>query len=426
MKSFIRRILPALLSYAASGGSLIAANLAQLVTFAILARALGADEFGYYIIILAITAVGTHICGLGGTECLVRRVAKDRSIYNIMLGHNLSLIAASGAALIALGMAILPFLLTVSDNYLINSMSIFLLLVTNIVLVRLILLAEQIYIAHNDFKSANKAVLGFAFARTATALIAYFIFDMSTLPEWAIWQFGAHIIILVIYYHNVLKLGKPVFRILSSEIKQGLYFSSQFVFISLKQNADLLIISLIMPTTVVGTYGIVRRLVDSSRLSLEALNRLTYPKLVHKSLSGMSAVLSLSKKLLIINICIAVVTAIGMFICAPYLPLLFGTDYQGLVGFTRILCWLIVLMALWAPPLELLGAIGKHKARSIIFNTVNIAAIGLLALGSWINAPYGTFAAMYLIDVALICAAWFGIYIVLKDNHSRTSPHDKR
>ena len=240
MNSFIRRIFPALLSYAASGGSLIAANLAQLLTFAILARALGADEFGYYIIILAITAVGTHICGLGATECLVRRVAKDRSIYSIMLGHNLSLITASGAALIAVGMAVLPFFLTISDNYLINSVSIFLLLVTNIVLVRLILLAEQIFIAHSDFKRANQAVLGFAFARTATALIAYFIFDMSTLPEWAIWQFGAHVIILIVYFKNVLKLGKPTFRILGSEIKQGLYFSSQFVFISLKQNADLI------------------------------------------------------------------------------------------------------------------------------------------------------------------------------------------
>lgn len=416
MPIFLRRLLPALLSYAASGGSLITANIAQLLTFAILARALGAEEFGYYIFILAITSVGTHICGLGSAECLVRRVAKDRSIYNIMLGHNLSLIVASGAILIAIGMTILPFLLSVSDHHLVNSFSIFLLLLTNIVLVRLILLVEQIYIAHSDFKNANKAVIGFALARTAITLIAYFIFDMSTLAEWAIWQFAAHIIVVVIYFYNILPLGSPVFRIIGSEIKQGLYFSSQFVFLSLKQNADLLIISFIMPATMVGTYGIVRRLTDSSRLALEALNRLAYPRLVQQSLSGLNRAFNLSKKLLFINIIIAVLAALVMYIFTPILPIIFGTDYHDLVHYMRILCWLIIPMAFWAPPLELLGALGKHKTRSIIFNSVNITAIGLLAFGSWFNAPYGTFAAMYLIEILFIGAAWLGIYVFIKDH----------
>ena len=70
----IRRYIPSLLSYMASSGSLIMASAAQLVTFAILARFLGAAEFGMFITIMAITSIAVHVCGVGGAECLLRRV----------------------------------------------------------------------------------------------------------------------------------------------------------------------------------------------------------------------------------------------------------------------------------------------------------------------------------------------------------------
>ena len=81
-----RSLLSLALSYAASGGSLIIGSLAQLVTFAILARWLGVDEFSLFVAVTAIASIAVHLCGVGAMECLVRRVAQDRSMYPVDVG----------------------------------------------------------------------------------------------------------------------------------------------------------------------------------------------------------------------------------------------------------------------------------------------------------------------------------------------------
>src|SRR5437868_13087856 len=87
------RLMPMGLSYFASGGSLVMASAAQLITFAILARSLGVEQFGLFAAISAVTTVAVNICGLGATESMVRRVARDHRMYPVMLGHNLILTA---------------------------------------------------------------------------------------------------------------------------------------------------------------------------------------------------------------------------------------------------------------------------------------------------------------------------------------------
>ncbi|MBX8785687.1 lipopolysaccharide biosynthesis protein, partial [Ochrobactrum sp. GRS2] len=69
-----------------------------------------------------------------------------------------------------------------------NAISLFLYLVTNIVLLRMILLAEAVYIGHSNFKAANLSVVGFALARTLAAVLACIVFGVSTINGWAWWQ----------------------------------------------------------------------------------------------------------------------------------------------------------------------------------------------------------------------------------------------
>lgn len=395
-----------LLAYAASSGSLLAANVAQLLTFAVLARSLGSEQFGLLVTILAITAIATHICGLGSTESLVRRVAQNKQVYSVLLGHCLSLIALSGAALVLLGMSVLPLWIELTTQGNFSEFSILLLLITNIVLVRLILLVEQIYIAHEQYQSANLSVVGFAFARMLTAVVACFIFATNDLFTWAVWQFACHVIVMVFYYYFVWRLGKPIYRIIRHEIRLGLLFASQFVFKTARQNIDLLMLSTLMPSGFVGSYAIVRRIIDSSTMGIEAMNRLAYPRLAAASKNGIQNAYSITKKLQLAAFGIGCFTSLSIFIFAPVLPYLFGSDYDTLVQYSRILCWTNILFALWAVPIETLGASGLHGYRSAILNGANIFGGALLALATWAYPPQGTFVAFYVIDLALAIASW--------------------
>ncbi len=401
-----KRYRPTILSYVASSGSLFAANVAQLFTFAILARALGPHEFGLFVSIMAITAVATYVCGLGGAECLVRRVAQEPSIYPAMLGHNLILIAVTGVLLVAGGMFILPLWLNASPEFFSNPVGLFLLLTTNVVLVRLILLVEQIYIAHTDYVSANLSVVGFALARTIAAAAACLIFKVSTVIGWAYWQFACHVLVAIGYGLLLRKLGMPQYRIVRDELWLGVMFASQFIFRAVRQNADLFILGALMSPAIVGSYGVTRRIVDSSMLTIDAMNRLVYPYLAKASTDGIHNALPITMRLLGAALLIGVFTALAVFIAAPYLPLLFGREYDTLVSFCRTLCWITVFVALWSIAVDLLGAASQHRYRTAVLNTGNLLGAPLLALATWYAPITGTFTAIYFIEISIVVASW--------------------
>lgn len=401
-----RPFLPMVMSYLASGGSLVLGSAAQLLTFAILARWLGVHEFSVFVAITAVANIAVHLCGLGGMECLVRRVARDRAIYPQMLGHNVILTVASGAALVLLGAVVLPFFFTLSPDRVTNVAVITLMLVTNILLVRVIVLTEQIFIAHTDFASANKVVVGFAAARTVAAALACIAFGVTSVASWAVWQFLCHVLVALLCMRAIRGLGAPRYRIVREELPQGLYFSIPFILRALRQNADLLVLSLVTTAEVVASYSVARRMLESSYLSVEALNRLIYPGSARATAAGLHHALHRVRRVLAAAIVISLAAAVTVFVLAPVLPYLFGKDYLSLVGFVRSLCWVVVPLAMWSVAVEALGASGAHAARATVMGLGSIAGAGLAAWASWYAPPMGTFLSFYAIEIAMVVASW--------------------
>jgi O-antigen/teichoic acid export membrane protein len=401
-----RPFLPMVMSYLASGGSLVLGSAAQLLTFAILARWLGVHEFSVFVAITAVANIAVHLCGLGAMECLVRRVARDRALYPQMLGHNVILTVASGAALVLSGAVVLPFFFTLSPDPVTNVAVITLMLVTNILLVRVIVLTEQIFIAHTDFASANKVVVGFAAARTVAAALACIAFGVTSVASWAVWQFLCHVLVALLCMRAIRGLGAPRYRIVREELPQGLYFSIPFILRALRQNADLLVLSLVTTAEVVASYSVARRMLESSYLSVEALNRLIYPGSARATAAGLHHALHRVRRVLAAAIVISLAAAVTVFVLAPVLPYLFGKDYLSLVGFVRSLCWVVVPLAMWSVAVEALGASGAHAARATVMGLGSIAGAGLAAWASWYAPPTGTFLSFYAIEIAMVVASW--------------------
>ncbi|OAP39853.1 sugar transporter [Sinorhizobium glycinis] len=398
--------LPMILSYVASGGSLVLGSAAQLLTFAILARFLGVDEFSVFVAITAVASIAVHLCGLGAMECLVRRVARERAIYPEMLGHNILLTVASGLVLVLAGAFTLPFFFALSPDAITNFAVIALMLVTNIVLVRVIVLAEQIFIAHSDFASANKVVVGFAVARTIAAALACLAFGASTVASWAIWQFVCHVLVALACAWALRGLGRPRYRIVREELPQGLYFSIPFILRALRQNADLLVLSLVTTAEIVSSYSVARRMLESSFLSVEALNRIIYPGSARITAAGLHHALVRVLRVLAAATAISLAAALTVFLLAPALPYLFGHEYVSLVGFVRSLSWVVVPLAIWSVAVEALGASGYHAARAAVMGLGSIAGAALAAWASWYAPPAGTFVSFYVIEIAMVVATW--------------------
>lgn len=416
-----RTFLPVLLSYAASGGSLIVGSAAQLLTFAILARFLGVHEFSLFVAITAISNIAVHLCGLGAMECLVRRVARDRAMYPVMLGHNLILTAVSGAVLVALGVALLPLFFTLSADPVTNVAVITLMLVTNILLVRLIVLAEQIQIAHSDFARANLVVVGFALARTLAAALACIGFGVATVADWAVWQLACHVVVALACWRFLAWRGRPVWRLVRDELPLGLYFSVPFILRAVRQNVDLLVLSLVATAEIVASYSVARRMLESSYLAVEAMNRIVYPTSARATAAGMQDALPRIRRLALAATGISLAAAVAVFVLAPVLPWLFGRDYVSLVGFARILCWLVVPLAMWAVALEALGAAGHQAQRALVMGLGSLIGAAIAAAATWYAPPTGTFVSFYVIEFAMVIAAWTVLLKVVERDRAQAA-----
>ncbi|MEI5664935.1 lipopolysaccharide biosynthesis protein [Bosea sp. CCNWLW174] len=412
----IRSHRPTLVGYVLSGGSLASAALSQLVTFAILARALGPAEFGLFVQISAVTAIAVQICGLGASDCLLRRVSRDPASYPGLLGHNLLLIGLSGAALVAGGVAGMSSWARLGSGPSVDMPTLALLFLGNVVLVRLILLVETVFLGLGQIQAANRAVIGFAAARMVTAALACLLFKVSSLSDWALWQCGGNLLYALVGAIWLSPLGRPRLAILREELRAGLLFASQFAARAIRSNVDLLIIGLFTPIETVGSYGVARRIMDASYLAIDALNRLLYPRLARESRDGLHLALPTARRALLAALALGVTTALTLFVLAPWLPALFGRDYRDLPFFLRCLCGTIILVGAWAAAVDLLGASGRQDARAWILNSANLAGSVVIAVATWLAAPIGTFVALYVIEVAIVIAAWLVLLRLARKN----------
>ena len=411
------------INYVLSSGSLASAGISQLVTFAILARALGPTEFGLFVQISAVTAIAVQICGLGASDCLLRRVSREPESYPSLLGHNLMLIGLSGAVLVIGGVAAMSFWTRLDSGLSVDIPTLALLFFGNVVLARLILLAETAFLGLGRVHAANRTVVGFALARTATAALACLLFKVSSLSDWALWQCGGNLLYVLLAAAWLAPQGRPRLTILRSELHSGLLFASQFVGRAVRSNVDLLVIGLFTPIETVGSYGVARRIMDASYLSIDALNRLLYPRLARESRDGLHLALPTAKRALLAALALGVATGLALFILAPWLPALFGRDYHDLPFFLRCLCGTIILVGAWAVAVDLLGASGRQDVRAWILNSANLAGSVLIVVATWQAAPIGAFVALYAIDGAIAVAAWLVLLRLARTSQlQRTEP----
>ena len=155
-----------------------------------------------------------------------------------------------------------------------------------------------------------------------------------------------------------------------------------------------------------SSYSVARRMLESSYLSVEALNRLIYPGSAKATAAGLHHAFERVRKVLLAATSISVAAAIAVFVLAPVLPYLFGKDYVSLVSFVRILCWVVVPIAMWAVAMEALGASGHHPARASVMGLGSVFGAALTAWATWYAPPAGTFISFYVIEIAMVIVSW--------------------
>lgn len=414
----LRAHFPAALLYFISTASLLLGIAAQLLGFIVLARFLGAGQFGQLMTITAATAIALSITGLGTEEVMLRRCVREPTLYPKLLGHSLTLTLISGSLLSFFTLAGLHMLVHVAASPLrsIETLSIF--AFSNIVLARCIILTESIFVAKKQIMYANIVVTGFAVARMLAAVIGCFVFGVNRLETWALWHGGIHIVGTITCIGLLWRYGAPQWCVLREEIWRGIHAATPQLVSSQRQNIDRLVLTVVVSPVTVGAYSVASNIVQYSLVTINSFSRLFYPQLAIAGMNGASATLQLAARYLVIIVGLGVINSIALFVIAPFLPWLFGKEFVESIHYLMVLCWLPILVAIHNIAYDALGAAEKHGIRALFYNTTGIIGIGLIAGLTYLYGVNGAFAGIF-IAYAFLCVAMWLCLIVLGQREKR-------
>ncbi len=411
---YIKAGIPILHRYVASSGTLIFSTAAQFAWFIILARALGSGQFGKLLVIVAVTSLAMTLTGVGAGDAMIRRTARNRHDYQLMLGHGLILIAVTGVVLTAIATGVLCFLVHASASPWENALIMTAFGASNIILFPFITYTEQVFIGLMKFRLANTVNAGFSLVRVLSAALACLVFHVGDLGEWAVWLLGAHIFGALACMAMLRPLGKPVWQVDHRELGLGFHFTTPNLVDALRQNADRLVLGVVAAPSVLGSYGTASRMAQTSQIVVHALNRIVYPKFAQKAHLGIRGVVPLAVRYLLAVLALATFTAIGIYLIAPWMPVLLGPSYDGVIFDLQVLCWLLIPVAAQTVPYDVFGALDRHSRRAVVYNAIGLIGACVTAALVYVYGLSGAFVAAYAVQLAITASLWVTLFMSME------------
>jgi O-antigen/teichoic acid export membrane protein len=407
--TFVQLKRAALRLFLSSTSSLLIGLVAQAAAFIVLSRYLGPVQFGQLMTIMAVTNLAGAWTGLGHAEVLRRQVSRDRSLYPDVLGHCLITIFATGILIsAAVIVGVLLFFPLVGNR--LEDLQILLLIVpSNVILVACVAQAENIFLAHGDFTSANYINGGFGIMRAATAIMACVLFGAVNLRTFASWWAAAHLLACLACTMAVWRFGAPRWRLMRSELWLGSNLALSGFLIMLRHNIDILVLNAVATPQYVGAYGVGRRIIGAALIIPGSFDRIIYGKLAVAGKGGPAATLRLAKRYLVYAMVIGGTTSVSLFVVAPFMPLIFGAGFGDATGVVKILCWTVISTVFQFVAFDALNGAEQHKVSAIVSGSANIAGAAMVVGFGGLYGATGIFAALYLSDAIRGVGLWLAL-----------------
>lgn len=385
----------------------------QALYFIIVARVLGAQDYGYFIGITALASIIFPFLSLGSEHILVKYVSVNKAVFSTYWGNSLVLLAVNSTALTILLLILSPVIF--AQNIALGT--IFLILLADLLCLGILDLGSKALMAVRMIdKTAQLGILNTCSKLIAALSLATF-FSEPDKNTWAYLYLTSSLVIAIVTCLLVTKLigrPKPNFSELKSRIGEGIYFSISGSAQNINTSLDKTMLTSLSSATATGIYGSAYRFIDVGNVVLLALFGATYTRFFEHGASGIKSALAFAKKLLPLLIIYAVVSVVAYIVFAPLIPVLLGAEFSEAIAALRWLAPLPAIAAFQFLAADTLTGSGHQKARSIIqvgSAVLNISLnIWLIPIYSWQGAAWATLISDSL---RLICL-WIIILILYR------------
>jgi O-antigen/teichoic acid export membrane protein len=380
--------------------------LLQGLYFILLARALGAEGFGSFAGALALVTILAPFSGWGAGNILIMRVARDPAAYPLCIGNALLTIAVSGSALILVALGINHWLLSAAISWPVLLMIAF----SELLFYRFAELVGQAFQAFERLAVTARVFVLTSALRLAAVIGFLALSDARTVEAWVWWYAGATLISSALSLSTALVvLGRPRFApsAIPSQFREGFFFSLGIASKSVYTDIDKTMLLRLTTAEITGIYTAAYRVITMAFTPVHALLSAAYAKFFRAGESGIKGSLGFALRLMPIALGYGLIVGVAMFLAAPLLPLVLGSDFQASVNALRWLAFLPFIQSfhyLLADALTGAGLQGWRSTVQVVIAVLNaILNLWLIPLYSWQGAALAT----------LICEGIMGLLFVV-------------
>jgi O-antigen/teichoic acid export membrane protein len=316
-------------------GGNMAAVVLQAIQFILLARTLGATEYGAFASVNAMVAITVPLAGLGYGNVMLMTVSRDRRAASVQLGNSLLITAAMGVVLMAaimLGVQVvygakanLPLALIVGFS--------------ELVLVRCCLVTGQFFQSIDKIRRLSMINVSISTCRVL-AIGGLLISDTPQAINWAMISAGLLLLLTAFHVPSAIREAGGVKLSLADMQAQwtdATYFALGTSAKAAYTDLDKVLLGRTAVSAELGVYTTAYRLVVMAFIPVRSLLDVTASRFFKTGESGVQHSYALSKKLIRFSVPYGIVVGIGLFLFAPAVPFILGPSYSETA---QVLRWL--------------------------------------------------------------------------------------
>jgi len=391
----------------------------QAIYFVLLARLLGATEYGIFVGAFAFVNLIGKYSTLGTGGVFLRYVSIDKKQFALFFGNMLLVIAIGGVAMTAI--------MVVAGTHLLNPKSaavVLLAALSNCFGLQITTCTAQIFQAMEKMRITALLNLSNSFVRTLAAAALFVTIHHATAWQWALTSTivslaGAIVALGIVAF----SFSGPQFSLslLRKRFVEGCEFAFASSTTSAYNDLDKSMLSHYGMNAANGIYTLAYRAVDIATLPIVSLRDAAMPHLFRKGAVGLGEAADFAWRLWRRTFLVSLAMSAGMFLFAPLAAQFAGKGFGEVALAMRWLCLIPIFRSVHEISGSALTGSGFQRYRT---GTQICAVLLNLVLNLWLIPRYSWHGAAWsslVTDGALGAMNWGMLTLLVRDSKFKTA-----
>lgn len=395
-------------------------TVCQGLQFVIVARALGATEFGRLAAILAINSVLVPFSGLGSNNITIMRLARGSSEAPLCYGNSLMMGCLSGFALIGLALfASMTFLGSMASPGVILIFGI-----ADFILSFSIGAAACVFFGLDKHRYASRFQSLQAFSRLCCAGAFVSLHKLGVFSTWSalyaqIWGWfyllGSLIAAVMVYKMTVAQIGRPQYHFKKAvhDIKTGVFYSVSVAAMSVYTDIDKAVLARVATTEINGAYTAAYRVIAMSYAPVRALLTAMQARFFRDGAHSVGAAVRSASRVAMYATAYCLLLGLMMQFVVPIIPLILGKSYALSGEILSRLAFLPLFLMLQDVFSTALTGSDRQHLRSFVQVAAALLCfflnMSLAPQYGWMGATVATYATQVLLAAMVVGVIFYSV-----------------